>query len=166
MDSTAKKSKKRLIWEIARFIFVGLIATACDYVLYWVFRQFLLPATHVKNSVLWDSASAVIATSVGFVAGLVVSWVLSVKFVFKNTRHEVHVTSGRDFSAFLLIALFGLLVTQVSMALGVAMIPSFVLFGSETFLSLGWNEWVLKSVVTFLVFIFNYFARKIFIFYD
>ena len=70
------------------------------------------------------------------------------------------------FFLFLLIAFLGLAITQAGVALGVWLTPEFPLFGSYQLLSVAWNEWLVKGVMTCLVLIFNYFARKRFIFQD
>ena len=105
-----------------------------------------------------------IATTLGFLTGLLINWVLSVFFVFRDGEKRVDVKSKKDFIAFALIALIGLLFTQVVVGVGVVVIPAFTLFGTTAFLSLGWNEWLLKAVTTCIVLVFNYFARKKFIF--
>jgi putative flippase GtrA len=165
MDLTEKKSnKKRLIAEIFRFLLVGGFATVCDYAVYLLFRKLVLPSTLLPGNAVWDSFSAVIATTLGFLAGLLINWVLSVFFVFRDGEKQVDVKSKSDFIKFTVIALIGLFFTQVVVGVGVLVLPPFPLFGTETFLTLGWNEWVLKATTTCIVLVFNYFARKKFIF--
>ncbi len=159
-----KDNQKRLWAEIFRFLLVGGFATVCDYAVYLLFRKLVLPTELLAGSAVWDSFSAVIATTLGFLAGLLINWVLSVFFVFRDVEKKVDVKSKRDFIAFTLIAVIGLLFTQVVVGVGVLVVPSFTMFGTETFLSLGWNEWLLKAVTTCIVLVFNYFARKKFIF--
>ena len=157
-------NRKRLFWEFVRFISVGGLVTLADYTVYWLFRQILLPPTLITGNAVWDVCSAVIATTLGFTVGVVLSWMLSVFVVFRNTAKKVDVKSKKDFLKFTVISLVGLLFTQIAIGLGVLLVPSFSLFGVESFLSVGWNEWLLKAVTTFIVLIFNYFARKKFIF--
>jgi len=165
MQRTEKTdNQKRLILEVVRFLIVGGIATLADYAVYWLFRQWILPPTLIGGSAVWDVASAVIATTLGFLVGLLINWVLSVVFVFQDTAKKVDVKSKKDFFKFTVIALIGLLFTQIAIGLGVLLMPNFALFGVESFLSLGWNEWLLKGVTTCIVLVFNYFARKKFIF--
>ena len=165
MDLNEKKQQnKRLFAEIIRFLLVGGLATICDYAVYLLFRKAVLPPDLIVGSNGWNIASAVIATTLGFLTGLVINWILSVVFVFRDAEKEVSVTSKRDFIVFTVIALIGLAFTQISIGLGVLLVPSFELFGTETFLSLGWNEWLLKGVTTCIVLVFNYFARKKYIF--
>ena len=165
MDLTEEKAKqKRLFAEIIRFLLVGGLATVCDYAVYLLFRKALLPPELFAGNSVWDSASAVIATTLGFAVGLLINWVLSVFFVFRDGEKQVDVKSKSDFVKFTVIAVIGLVFTQVAVGLGVLVVPAFSLFGTETFLALGWNEWLLKAVTTCVVLVFNYFARKKFIF--
>ena len=165
MDLTEKKTKqKQLFAEIIRFLLVGGLATVCDYAVYWLFQKVLLPPELFAENALWESVSNVIATTFGFVIGLLINWVLSIFFVFRDGEKQVDVKSKNDFVKFTVIAVIGLVFTQIAVGLGVLVVPSFSLFGAETFLSLGWNKWLLKAVTTCIVLVFNYFARKKFIF--
>ena len=159
-----KAKKNGLVGEIIRFLLVGGLATVCDYAVYLLFRKVVLPAELFYENAVWDAASAVIATTLGFLVGLLINWVLSVVFVFRDGKRSVDVKSKKDFLKFTVIALIGLMFTQVAVGVGVLIIPSFSLFGVEQFFSLGWNEWLLKAVTTCIVLVFNYFARKKFIF--
>ena len=166
MALNERKSKNnRLLGEIVRFLLVGGLATVCDYAVYLLFREIALPAELFAQSTVWNVVSAVIATTLGFLVGLLVNWVLSVVFVFRDGKRSVDVKSKKDFIKFTVIALIGLLFTQIAVGVGVLLIPSFAILGVEQFLSLGWNEWLLKVVVTCIVLVFNYFARKKFIFH-
>ncbi|MBE7093929.1 MAG: GtrA family protein [Clostridiales bacterium] len=165
MDSTEKRQQnKRLFFEIVRFLLAGGLATVCDYATYLLFRKVVLPPELMAQSVAWDAGSAVIATTFGFLVGLIVSWILSVLFVFRDGENTVRVKDKKHFAVFTLIAIIGLVFTEVAVGIGVLVVPSFSLFGSENFLSLGWNEWLVKLVTTWIVLVFNYFARKRFIF--
>lgn len=165
MDSTEKRQQnKRLFFEIVRFLLAGGLATVCDYATYLLFRKVVLPPELIAQSVAWDACSAVIATTFGFLVGLIVSWTLSVLFVFRDGEKTVQVKDKKQFAVFTLIAVIGLVFTEIAVGVGVLVVPSFSLFGSESFLSLGWNEWLVKLVTTWIVLVFNYFARKRFIF--
>ncbi len=159
-----KSKNQRLVGEIIRFLLVGGLATVCDYAVYLFFRKVALPAELFLGSAVWNVASAVIATTLGFLVGLLMNWVLSVTFVFRDGKRSVDVKSKKDFIKFTVIALIGLAFTQIAVGIGVLLVPSFSIFGIESFLSLGWNEWLLKAVTTCIVLVFNYFARKKFIF--
>lgn len=159
-----KSKNQRLVGEIVRFLLVGGLATVCDYAVYLFFRKVALPAELFLGNAVWNVTSAVIATTLGFLVGLLMNWVLSVTFVFRDGERSVDVKSKKDFIKFTVIALIGLAFTQIAVGVGVLLVPSFPLFGVEQFLSLGWNEWLLKAVTTCIVLVFNYFARKKFIF--
>lgn len=160
-----KSKNQRLVGEIIRFLLVGGLATVCDYAVYLFFRKVALPAELFLGNAVWNAASAVIATTLGFLVGLLINWVLSVVFVFRDGKRSVDVKSKKDFIKFTVIALIGLAFTQIAVGVGVLLVPSFSIFGIESFLSLGWNEWLLKAVTTCIVLVFNYFARKKFIFH-
>ena len=160
-----REKNKRLFGEMFRFLLVGGLATVCDYAVYLLFRKVVLPAGLFYESAAWNVASAVIATTLGFLVGLLINWVLSVVFVFRDGKRSVGVKSKKDFIKFTVIALIGLVFTQVAVGVGVLIVPSFPLFGVERFFSLGWNEWLLTAVTTCIVLVFNYFARKKFIFH-
>ena len=165
MDSTEKREKnRRLFAEILRFLLVGGLATVCDYAVYLLFRQIVLPPNLFLGSDGWNACSAVIATTLGFLTGLLINWVLSVVFVFKGGEKQVEVRDKKAFLIFTVIALIGLVFTQIAVGVGVLVVPTFALFGVETFLSLGWNEWLLKGLTTCIVLVFNYWARKRYIF--
>lgn len=165
MDSTEKREKnRRLFAEILRFLLVGGLATVCDYAVYLLFRQIVLPPNLFLGSDVWNACSAVIATTLGFLTGLLINWVLSVVFVFKGGEKRVEVRDKKAFLIFTVIALIGLVFTQIAVGVGVLVVPTFALFGVETFLSLGWNEWLLKGLTTCIVLAFNYWARKRYIF--
>ena len=94
MDLEEKKDKnKRLLGEIVRFLLVGGLATVCDYAVYLLFRKVVLPAGLFYENTVWNVASAVIATTLGFLVGLLINWVLSVVFVFRDGKRSVDVKS-------------------------------------------------------------------------
>ena len=84
MEEKIKQTKTQLFWEIFRFLLVGGTATVLDYIVFYLFRQWILPGALVVSDT-WDIISLTIATALGFVVGLIVNWVLPVKFVL-NTQ--------------------------------------------------------------------------------
>lgn len=153
-----KQTKKQLFWEIFRFLLVGGIATIADYAIFYVFRDWLLPADRIGNA-----ASLIVATATGFIGGLLVNWVLSVKFVYRQVRNEEESRSKKSFVVFTVIGVIGLGLTEIGVLLLVRILPEFSLFGVTEFL-LPWNEWVAKVVMTCIVLAFNYVGRKLFVF--
>ena len=157
-----EQTKKQLFWEIFRFLLVGGTATIVDYVIFYVFRDLLLPASLINGNV-WDICSLIIATAFGFCAGLLVNWILSVKFVFRAVKNKEEVHSTKGFLIFTVIGLIGLGITELGVVLLVSIFPEITLFGVTQFL-LPWEEWLAKIIMTCIVLVFNYVGRKIFVF--
>lgn len=162
-DVPVKQTKKQLFWEIFRFLLVGGTATVVDYIIYYVFRQWLLPPTLI-NTAAWDSWSLILATAFGFCVGLIVNWLLSVKFVFQAVKNKEESSSKKSFVVFTIIGLIGLGITEIGMHVLVNVLPTFALFGTTAFLGLPWKEWLAKVLMTGMVLVFNYVCRKKFIF--
>ena len=156
------QTKKELFWEIFRFLLVGGTATVVDYAVFYLFRQWLLPPNLIAGNV-WDIISLIIATAFGFCVGLVVNWILSVKFVFRAVQNKEEAHSKKSFVIFTIIGVIGLGITEFGMLLLVRLFPTITLFGVTEFL-LPWEEWFAKVIMTCIVLVFNYIGRKIFVF--
>lgn len=161
-ESEQKQNFQDLFWEIFRFLLVGGTATLVDYGVFYLFREWLLPQTLMAWSG-WNTASLIIATAFGFCVGLLVNWVLSVKFVFRAVKNKEEASSKKSFWIFALIGLIGLAITELGVVLLVHILPEITLFGVTEFL-LPWDEWLSKILMTCIVLVFNYVARKTFIF--
>lgn len=161
--TTEKQTKKQLSEEIFRFLLVGGTATLVDYIVYYLFRQWILPPTLI-NSAAWDTWSLILATAFGFCVGLTVNWILSVRFVFRHVKDKKKSSSKKAFVVFALIGVVGLVITELGMNLLVAILPSFSLFETAAFLGLPWKEWLAKVLMTGFVLVWNYVARKKFVF--
>lgn len=161
-ENPVKQTRKQLFWEIFRFLLVGGIATVADYLVFYLFRQWFLPSDFIEGQA-WDITSLVIATAFGFIAGLLVNWVLSVKFVYRQVRDEAQSRSKKSFVIFTVIGLIGLALTELGVLLLVSLLPEITMFGMTEFL-LPWDEWIAKVVMTCIVLVFNYVGRKLFVF--
>ena len=156
------QTKRELFWEIFRFLLVGGTATVVDYAVFYLFRQCLLPQS-LMNGNTWNSISLIIATAFGFCAGLLVNWILSVKFVFRAVKNKEEAHSTKGFAIFSVIGLIGLGLTELGVVLLVSIFPEITLFGRTVFL-LPWEEWLAKIIMTCIVLVFNYVGRKLFVF--
>ena len=78
-----QQTKKQLFWEIFRFLIVGGTATIVDYAISYVFYHWLL-----SPDLIGLTLSLIISTAAGFCVGLVVNWLLSITFVFKQVTDE------------------------------------------------------------------------------
>ena len=152
-----QQTKKQLFWEIFRFLLVGGLATFADYLIFWVFDAFVFPES-------WGTVALVLCTALGFCVGLMVNWVLSVRFVFRETEEKISVRSKKPFLGFALIGVFGLLITEIGVVLLVWAFPSITLFGKTALFGTAWEKWFAKAIMTCLVLVWNYLGRKIFIF--
>ncbi len=152
-----RQSRKQLLAEIFRFLLVGGLATVADYFTFWIFDAFVFPVS-------WGTLALVLSTALGFCVGLLVNWVLSVRFVFRQTEEKISVRSTKPFLGFALIGVFGLIITELGVVLLVWVLPTFELFGGASFLGTAWEKWLAKILMTCLVLAWNYLARKIFIF--
>lgn len=154
-----QQTKKQLFWEIFRFLIVGGTATIVDYAISYVFYHWLLPPDLIGLTL-----SLIISTAAGFCVGLVVNWLLSITFVFKQVTDEKKSKSSKSFLIFAVIGLIGLGLTEVGMHLGVKFLPEKTLFGVTEFLGEAWKWWISKVVMTCTVLVWNYVGRKLLIF--
>ena len=160
----AKQTKKQLLEEIVRFLLSGGVATLVDYFTFCFFDALVFPALLPTQTPFYATLALVLATAIGFSVGLVVNWICSVRFVFKQVQDKEKVRSKKSFALFAFIGLIGLLLTEIGVIALVALLPQVVIFGKTTLFGTLWEKWIAKGITTCLVLTFNYLARKIFIF--
>lgn len=156
------QTKKELFWEIFRFLLVGGTATIVDYFIFWLFDGLLFPL--ISTSAWWVTVSLILATALGFCAGLIVNWLLSVSFVFRQVKNKEEVKSQKSFLIFTVIGVIGLLITEIGVVALVALLPEFPLFGVTELLGTTWAKWTAKIIMTCIVLVWNYVGRKLFVF--
>ena len=154
-----KQTKKQLFWEILRFLLVGGIATLADYLVFWIFDALVFPLVLPHHTV-----ALVLSTALGFCVGLIVNWVLSVSFVFRQVKDEQQAKSKKSFFIFTVIGVIGLAITVIGVLALVAVLPEITLFGTMALLGTAWEKWIAKVIMTCIVLVWNYLGRKIFIF--
>lgn len=157
-----KQTKKELFWEIFRFLLVGGTATIVDYFVFWLFDGVLFPL--VSDAAWWTTVSLILSTALGFCVGLVVNWLLSISFVFRQVKNKEEATSNKAFMIFTIIGVIGLLITEIGILVLVAILPEFSLFGSTALLGTSWAKWLAKVIMTCIVLVWNYVGRKLFVF--
>jgi putative flippase GtrA len=96
--------------------------------------------------------------------GLCISWKLSIAFIFRSVKDKEKASSPKAFFLFAFIGVMGLVLTELGMLIMVHTLPAILLFGRTKCLDLPWAEWLAKIVMTFIVMVFNYLGRKLFIF--
>ncbi len=130
-----------LLWEFLRYAAVGAVAFLVDFGVLVATQEFLFGRF---------ASGVYLSTVCGFIAGLVVNYVLSLLFVFTRMKDR---NRGRSVGAFLVfgvIGLIGLLWTELGMWLGVAVLE--------------WDYRLVKVFVTAAVLLWNYLGRKLIIF--
>ncbi len=121
--------------EFVRYGISGVIAFMCDFSVLVLLTE--LGGIHY-----------LISNIGGYAAGLIVSYLLNIKFVFK---HRVFGDKqGQEFTFFVIIVFVGLAVSEAAMY--------FVTEGAEV------NYMWAKVISVFFVFIFNYIAKKFLLF--
>lgn len=93
-----KKYSRKM--EIIRFIVVGIIATIVDYL------TKLLVTSSIGNS-MDDIYKQLIGYSCGFVVGVIINYILSTFWVFKNVADNKKAKSFKSILLFLIFALLG-----------------------------------------------------------
>ena len=119
--------------QFAKFAAVGIASLAVDYVLLLVLVEIL----HVDF---------LIATSVSFIASVVVNYFLSMRYVFD---HRDDMSRKREFTIFAILSAVGLGLNDLFMFVGVTM------------LNIAYQA--MKVIATFCVTWYNFFTRKKFL---
>ena len=117
--------------EFFRYIVSGGIAFICDF-------SVLVIGTEVFGF------HYLVSNIGGYAAGLIVSYFINIKWVFKNRRFEA--TQGTEFMYFTLIVFTGLALSEA------------VLYMTTEFFEVHYT--VSKIVATFFVFLFNFIVKK------
>lgn len=126
--------------EFLRYVVVGGAAFVADLTVLVAVRElFLKPYP----------CGVYVAAVIGFAAGLAVNYILSIKYCFVAAREG----KGRTFGAFLLFAvicILGLVWTEIGMWIGVGVLEQ--------------NYILVKIVVSGIVLVWNYTAKKFLVF--
>jgi len=134
---------KGITLEFFRYVLVGGFAFIIDIGTLYLFRTFVFYNLGA-NGIL-------ISTAIGFIAGLIFNYIFSNLFVFKKIDESVKKHPVRSFTIFTIIGIIGLGLTETGMYAGIRF------FGQEYYL-------YVKIVIAAVVLLWNYIARKIFIF--
>jgi putative flippase GtrA len=132
---------KSTLLEFFRYLLVGGSAFLVDFGTLVLCKEVLLPEFPLKLYV---------ATAIGFIAGLIFNYILSITFVFEVAKNSRVGRSFLDFVVFTIIGMIGLGLTELGMALGVDWLKI--------------NYMLVKIIVTAIVLLWNYLGRKLFIF--
>ena len=139
--------------EIIRFLIVGGLATLLDMFVMGLILYAFDPALYPKFYNVWiggsdpTTAATVVGTCCGFIAGLIINYVLSIIFVFNNKGKSKTIMG---FAVFAGLSAIGLAIHTGGMYVGYTL--------------LGINEWIVKIVLTVIVLIYNYISKRLILF--
>ena len=147
------QTKKELILEMIRFLIVGGIATLVDYAVFYLCNLVLFKPIDTN-------VNLVLSTALGFTFGLLTNWFLQ-KFVYRYITDK-QTKSKKVFIKFIIIALIGLGITELGMTIASPIYPTY----EPTIFGVTFQFWKLfmKVLMTGIVLIFNYIARKYYVF--
>lgn len=134
--------QKTLFMEIFRYLIVGGSSFIVDFGTLCIFKEFILPD--------WNGYGVLVATAIGFVAGLIFNYIFSLLFVFNAAIEEHKGKTAKDFLIFTIVGIIGLILTELGMYVGVNLMGIYYM--------------LVKIVVTVIVLFWNYIGRKVLIF--
>lgn len=147
MNESFFSKNKKLIFEFLRYVLVGGISAVIDMGVNFVMLFYIFGGTKDDKGLVAASVAA------GFAVGLLVNFILSNIFVFKD---ETQREKGKTLSAFLIYALVGII--------GFAMTELLTIGGTLIIGEGGVWYLLLTCFVKGAVLIWNYVGRKIFVY--
>ncbi len=124
---------KKLLAQIIKFGFTGVLCFVIDYCLLLFFTELL-------------SINYLISSALSFSISVIVNYILSVKFVFSVDKQA---SKGRNFILFIVFSVIGLGLNQLLMWLGVDILNQDYRF--------------IKIAATAVVMCYNFITRKLFL---
>lgn len=163
------ENKKYLTGEILRFIVTGVVATIIDFLVSFLVASFLPDSMGIWKEVVY--------TACGFIVSLVVNYLLSAFWVYKNVDKSVNKKSPKNIALFIAFSVVGLFI-GIGMMIGFEAIDKHALnVGFENWLKFitdgknyDFSFWAFFWAVIFfgsktiVVLVWNYLTRKFFIF--
>ena len=143
----------KTVAEILRFIVVGGIATIIDMLFMGITMYIMQPSIYSSfinvfiNAPTPSTLATIVGTTMGFIVGLAVNYVLSIAFVFNDKGKS---KSAQGFLMFTVLSVIGLLINIVGMYLGFDLMHL--------------NQWLVKIVMIIVVLIYNYISKKLLLF--
>lgn len=148
-----KENKKEIIKEIIRFLFIGGLATICDYIVFYAINL------SIEKTTMANWINITLSKSAGFLTGLIVNWILQ-PFVYKSITKE-QTKSKKVFFKYVIVSLIGLGITVGGMQLGSPLFDNLYIDFPVRF-----SFWKLffNCLMTGIVLVFNYLMRKFYVF--
>lgn len=136
----------KLLIQIIKFTAVGGISFFVDFAVYAVMCNLL--GIHYQ-----------IAGICGFVVSVVVNYILSMRYVFASKED---ISKRKEFLIFVLLSLVGAFINAGILYLCVDMIYAFST-SLQTLINNKWMNILAKIIATFVVMVYNFISRKIFL---
>lgn len=125
--------KEKLFLQIFKFLFVGGLAFAIDYVTLIICKEIF-------------GLNVLLSAAIAFTVSVVINYILSVRWVFDVNKDN---SSTRNFVLFIVFSVIGLGLTELIMWFGVDILLISYL--------------IVKIIATAIVMVFNFITRKIFL---
>lgn len=145
-DKPANNLARRYIEEFFKYAVVGGFAFLVDTGVLVFFKECVFH--NYRNDV-----AIMISTALGFIAGLIFNFIVSHMFVFKSEEQRKR---GRNLFGFIMygiVGIIGLVITEAGMLLGIRLVGD-----------AGFYYIIVKCIVAFVVLLWNYAARKKFVY--
>lgn len=136
----------KLLAQIIKFTAVGGISFFVDFAVYTVMCNLL--GIHYQ-----------IAGICGFAVSVVVNYILSMRYVFASKED---MSKKKEFIIFVVLSLIGAFINACILYLCVDVIYA-VSNGLQTLLSEKWMNILAKIIATFVVMVYNFISRKVFL---
>lgn len=143
--------KTALIKEMLRYAVAGGSAFVVDQIVRILFVNWILPDMGMTGILDWRS---VIATTLGFVIGTVVNYLVSIWYVFTNEEQKKRGRDFKSFMIFLIVGIIGFFMTQAGIQVICWMFGQYdgIVYSAASVLMAG------------IVMVWNYVGRKIFVY--
>ncbi len=154
------EKQKKMISEFLRYIIVGGISFLVDAGTRIIFRNFIFPGNE-------STPIIVISTSLGYIVGFIVNYILSLLIVFNSKAQQKKGKSARAVLITMLIAAIAFGLTNLLQLLGEKVVLDKLiipLIPALTSIVTDYGHIAVTVVVAGIVLIWNYLGRKIFVF--
>lgn len=155
MIKMKKLLQNPLIFEVMRYLFVGGLAFIGETIVLVIANDLLFTFSWVWHTI---DIALTLSVSLGFLVGLTINYVLSLKFVFQHYDNP-QAQSMQGFIQFTIIGVIGLVIKAIMMNLLVMVILQPLMFIITLTPLL-----IAHGITTIVVLAWNYIGRKMIIF--
>jgi len=140
----------KLLQQILKFGFVGVICFFIDFVLYLIFNS-------IFKAMGLPQGMYLVAQFIGFIVSMIFNYILSMKYVFVR-RDDI--SRKREFITFFVLSAIGLVINEIVLYLGVDVIYENFDF-LKNIMSRNFAEVFFKLAATGVVMVYNFISRKL-----